>query len=254
MTTLDKAYEAKKFESEIYQKWEESGAFKAEVNKNKEAYCISMPPPNATGTLHLGHAVMLAIEDILIRYNRMKGKSALWIPGTDHAAIATQSVVEKKLQQSGIKKPRQELGREKLLEKIREFVEESKGTIRNQIRKIGSSCDWSKEKYTLDDDLNHAVNTFFGRMYKDELIYHGDRIVNWDPKMQTTVADDELEHKEEKTKFYYLQYGPVVIGTARPETKFEDKIIIVHPDDKRYKDLHNKEFELEWINAFTGRL
>lgn len=249
MINLEKAYEASKYENDIYQKWEESGAFKAKIDKNKEAFTISMPPPNATGTLHLGHAVMLAIEDILIRHNRMKGKSALWIPGTDHAAIATQSVVEKKLQEKGIQNPRSELGREKLLSEIHKFAESSKDTIRNQVRKMGSSCDWSREKYTLDTDLNHAVNTFFGRMYADGLIYHGDRIVNWDPNMQTTVADDELEYEEKQAKFYYFQYGPVVIGTARPETKFEDKIIIVHPDDPRYKDLHDKEFDIEWING-----
>lgn len=246
---LDKAYDAKKYEDTIYAKWEKSGAFLAKVDESKKPFTISLPPPNATGTLHLGHAVMLAIEDLMTRYKRMQGYSALWLPGTDHAAIATQSVVEQKLQAEGIKNPRVDLGREKLLEEIRVFVEQSKDTIRNQMRKMGASCDWSREKYTLDDDLNIAVNTFFERMYRDGLIYHGDRIVNWDPKMQTTVADDELEYIEEKTQFYYFQYGPVVIGTARPETKFADKIIVVHPDDERYKDLHDKEFEVEWING-----
>lgn len=249
MKEIEKAYEAQKYEDDIYKKWETSGAFHSEIDPKKEAFTITMPPPNATGTLHLGHATMLALEDIMIRQKRMQGYSSLWIPGTDHAAIATQSVVEKKLQEEGIENPRHDLGREKLLEEIRKFVEESKDTIRNQVRKMGASCDWEREKYTLDEDLNHAVNTFFERMYNDGLIYHGDRIVNWDPKMQTTVADDELEYKEEKAKFYYFQYGPVVIGTARPETKFADKIIIVHPDDERYKDLHNKEFEVEWING-----
>lgn len=249
MIELEKTYTPKKYEEDIYKKWEKSGAFKASIDKKKTPFVISMPPPNATGTLHLGHATMLALEDIMIRHKRMEGFSALWLPGTDHAAIATQSVVEKKLQESGIKNPREELGRRKLLKEIRDYVTQSKDTIRNQIRKMGSSCDWDREKYTLDDDLNHAVNTFFGRMYKDGLIYHGDRIVNWDPTMQTTVADDELEYKEEKAKFYYFKYGPVVIGTARPETKFADKIIVVHPKDKRYKHLHNTEFEVEWING-----
>lgn len=249
MKEIEKAYDAKKYEDDIYQKWESSGAFHPSVDPKKKPYTIAMPPPNATGTLHLGHAMMLALEDIMIRRKRMDGYSALWVPGTDHAAIATQSYVERKLQSEGIKEPRRELGREKLLAEIKTFVENSKDTIRNQVRKMGASCDWQREKYTLDDDLNHAVNTFFGRMYEDGLIYHGDRIVNWDPNMQTTVADDELEYKEEKAKFYYFQYGPVVIGTARPETKFADKIIIVHPDDERYKELHNKEFEVEWING-----
>ena len=255
MKEIDKAYEPQKHEEAIYKNWEEERSFHAEVDPKKKPYTIAMPPPNATGTLHLGHATMLAIQDILIRQKRMQGHSSLWVPGTDHAAIATQSVVEKKLQDEGVQNPRQELGREKLLEEIRNFVTDSKDTIRNQIRKMGASCDWQREKYTLDEELNHAVNTFFERMHKDGLIYHGDRIVNWDPNMQTTVADDELEHKEETTKFYYFQYGPVVIGTARPETKFADKIIVVHPDDKRYKDLHGKEFEFEWINGpIKGRI
>lgn len=249
MKEIDKAYDPQKHEDAIYKKWEESGAFHAEVDAKKKPYSIALPPPNATGTLHLGHAVMIALEDIMIRQKRMEGFSALWIPGTDHAAIATQSVVEKKLQESGIRNPRQELGRENLLKEIQKFVEESKDTIRGQVRKMGASCDWKREKYTLEKDLNHAVNTFFERMYNDGLIYHGDRVVNWDPNMQTTVADDELEYKEEQAKFYYFQYGPVVIGTARPETKFADKVIIVHPDDERYKDLHDKEIEVEWING-----
>lgn len=246
---IEKAYEARKYESDIYGKWEKSQAFKAKVDPRKKPFAISMPPPNATGTLHLGHAVMLALEDILIRYYRMSGYSALWLPGTDHAAIATQSVVEKKLQAQGIAKPREELGREKLLAEIRKFVEQSKDTIRNQIRKMGSSCDWSREKYTFDDDMNHAVNTLFERMYKDGIIYRGGRIVNWDPKMQTTVADDEVVYEEEKTDFYYFRYGPVVIGTARPETKFLDKVIVVHPKDKRYKNLIGKKFTVEWIDG-----
>jgi len=247
---MESAYTAKKYEDEIYSKWEKSGAFQAQGKKSgKKPFTISMPPPNATGVLHLGHAVMLALEDIMIRHHRMMGEDALWIPGTDHAAIATQSVVEKELEASGIKNPRAQLGREKLLEEIHEFTEKSKNTIRNQVRKMGASCDWSKERYTMEKDLNHAVNTFFQYMYEDGLIYRGGRIINWDPKMQTTVSDDEIEYVEEKTKFYYFQYGPVVIGTARPETKFLDKVIVVHPEDERYKDLIGKEFELEWIDG-----
>jgi len=246
---LESAYEAKKYEDLIYTKWMESGVFSPEVNETKESYLISMPPPNATGVLHLGHANMLALQDIMIRRERMKGKSVLWLPGTDHAAIATQSVVERGLQAEGFFNPREEFGREGLLDKIKEFVDESKGRIRNQIKKMGASCDWGREKYTLDEDMNVAVNTLFQRMYDDELIYRGGRLVNWDPKMQTTVADDEMEHVEEKAKFYYFQYGPVVIGTARPETKFADKVIVVHPDDKRYKGIIGKEFELEWIEG-----
>lgn len=249
MNDIPKAYEAKDHESNLYKRWEESGAFLPSQDVEKKPYVIMMPPPNATGQLHLGHATMLAIEDILIRWKRMQGHAALYLPGTDHAAIATQSVVEKQLQEAGIQNPLKELGREGLLEKIREFVEKSKNTIRTQIRKMGTSCDWSRERYTFSDEMNRAVNELFKMMYEDGLIYRGGRIVNWDPKMQTTVADDELEYEEEKAKFYYFQYGPVVIGTARPETKFGDKVIVVHPDDERYKDLVGKEFELEWIEG-----
>ncbi len=248
-SNIESAYEPKKYEDSIYDIWLKSKAFTPTVDPKKESFVISMPPPNATGVLHLGHATMLALQDIMIRWQRMLGKSALWLPGTDHAAIATQSVVEKSLQEKGFFNPRKELGREKLLEEIRVFVEQSKDCIRNQVKKMGSSCDWTREKYTLDDDMNVAVNTLFERMFEDGLIYRGGRMVNWDPKMQTTVADDEVEYIEETTKFYYFQYGPVVIGTARPETKFLDKIIVVHPKDKRYKDIIGKEFEVEWIDG-----
>lgn len=249
MKDLPKAYNAKDFEAQLYEMWEKSGAFAPDPDPKKEPYSIMLPPPNATGTLHLGHATMLALQDILIRFKRMQGYSTLWLPGTDHAAIATQSVVEKKLQAGGMKHPRQELGREGLLAEIRKFVEVSKDTIRNQMRKMGASVDWSRERYTFSDELNHSVNTLFQMMYEDGLIYRGDRIVSWDPKMQTTVADDELEYEEEKTPFYYFKYGPVVISTARPETKFGDKVIVVHPDDERYKHLVGKEFDVEWIEG-----
>jgi valyl-tRNA synthetase len=249
MTQLPTAYNAQDYEDELYKMWEESGVFAPDEDPNKEPYSIMMPPPNATGTLHLGHATMLAIEDILIRFKRMQGYATLWLPGTDHAAIATQSVVEKKLQDAGMAKPREELGREGLLEEIRKFVAGSQSTIKNQIRRMGASCDWSRERYTFSDEMSNSVNALFEMMYEDGLIYRGGRMVNWDPKMQSTVSDDELEYVEEKTKFYYFQYGPVVIGTARPETKFLDKVIVVHPDDERYKDLHGQEFELEWIEG-----
>lgn len=245
---IEKAYNAKSYEDLIYSKWETGGYFKPK-NTGKTPFVISMPPPNATGQLHLGHATMLAIEDLMIRYHRMKGFNALWVPGTDHAGIATQSVVEKKLFDEGIRNPREELGRDKLLSEIKVFVEKSKSTIRNQTKKMGSSCDWDREKYTMDDDLAFAVEEFFELMYKDGLIYRGYRAVNWDPNMQTTVADDELEYIEEQAEFYHLQYGPFVIATSRPETKFGDKIVVVHPDDPRYTKYHNQKFEVDWING-----
>lgn len=249
MNAIPKAYNASDHEDDIYKMWESSGAFTPSEDESKEPYTIMMPPPNATGVLHLGHATMLAIEDILIRFKRMQGYAALYLPGTDHAAIATESRVIENLQEAGMKDPKAELGREGLLDEIRKFVAGSQDTIRNQVRKMGTSCDWSRERYTFSEDMNHSVNELFKMMFEDGLIYRGGRMVNWDPKMQTTVADDELEYIEEKTKFYYFQYGPVVIGTARPETKFGDKVIVVHPEDERYKDLIGKEFELEWIEG-----
>jgi valyl-tRNA synthetase len=248
---LDKAYDPKAVEDRIYKMWEDSGAFKPEsCPKDGEPFTISMPPPNATGQLHLGHAVMLALEDIFIRFARMQGKKALWVPGTDHAAIATENVVIKNLQKDGMKDPRKQLGREPLIAKIAEFVENSKKTIRSQVRKMGSSCDWTRERYTFEPSLNRCVNDVFQRMYKDGLIYRGHRIVNWDPKLQTTVSDDEVVYKEEKAPFYTFKYGPFEIGTSRPETKFGDKYVVMHPDDKRYKKFkHGDTFEAEWING-----
>lgn len=256
MKEIPKTFEARQYEDTLYKLWETSGFFAPDPNPQKKPYAILMPPPNATGTLHLGHATMLALEDILIRYKRMQGFAALWVPGTDHAGIATQSVVEKKLQEGGIHHPRETLGREQLLKKIREFVETSKKTIRNQVRKMGASCDWSRERYTFSEEMNHAVNTLFQMMHEDGLIYRGDRIVNWDPKMQTTVADDEVEYLEEKTAFYTFKYGPFEISTARPEPKFGDKYVVVHPKDPRYKKYkHGDQFECEWLEGkVTGTL
>ncbi len=248
---LDKAYDPKAVEDRIYDAWEKSGAFKPESCDPKgESFTVSMPPPNATGQLHLGHAVMLALEDIFIRYARMNGKRALWVPGTDHAAIATENVVIKQLRDGGMKDPRKELGREKLVAKIAEFVEKSKATIRSQVRKMGSSCDWSRERYTFEPSLNRCVNEVFKKMHADGLIYRGHRIVNWDPKLQTTVSDDEVEYREEKSAFYTFKYGPFEIATSRPETKFGDKYVVMHPEDKRYKKYkHGDTFEAEWING-----
>lgn len=248
---LDKAYDPKAVEDAIYKRWEDSGAFKPEsCNPQGEPFTISMPPPNATGQLHLGHAVMLALQDIFIRYARMQGKRALWVPGTDHAAIATENVVLKKLKDEGMRDPRKELGREKLVAKIAEFVEQSKATIRSQVRKMGSSCDWTRERYTFEPSLNRCVNEVFKKMHEDGLIYRGHRIVNWDPKLQTTVSDDEIEYIEENGSFYTFRYGPFEIATSRPETKFGDKYVVMHPKDKRYSTYkHGETFDAEWING-----
>ena len=214
-----------------------------------EPYSIVLPPPNVTGTLHMGHAAMLAIEDILIRYHRMKGFRTLWLPGTDSAAIATQAKVEDDIYKKE-KKTRHDIGREELLKRIEKFTGESKAIIINQLKKMGSSLDWSRYAYTMDEKRYAAVMEAFVRMYNAGLIYRGNRIVNWDPKLQTTVSDDEIEWIEQTTPFYYLKYGPFTIGTARPETKFGDKYVVMHPDDARYKEYKDgQHLELERING-----
>ena len=251
-----KPYKPEDSEDKIYKLWEESGFFnpdvcvdKGVIKKDAKPYSIVLPPPNVTGILHMGHAAMLAVEDILIRYNRMRGKKTLWLPGTDHAAIATQARVEGIIYKKE-KKTRHDLGQEEFLKRIDQFAKESRDTIVNQIKKMGSSVDWSREAFTLDEKRSLAVRTAFKRMYDDGLIYRGARIVNWDPKMQTTVSDDEVVRKEEKANFYYLKYGPFEIGTARPETKFGDKYVVMHPKDNRYKKYkHGQTIDLEWING-----
>ncbi|MEO5927832.1 MAG: valine--tRNA ligase [Patescibacteria group bacterium] len=241
---LPKAYDASSVEDGIYAAWEASGAFQPQGKG--EPYTIVMPPPNRTGTLHMGHATMLAIEDLLIRFQRMQGKRAWWIPGTDHAAIATQVKVEQMLVKQGMKNPREELGREKFLEEVVKFAAESRDTIVNQVRKMGSSCDWENEKYTFDEERNRAVNKMFAMMYEDGIIERGYRLVNWDPQFQTTLSDDEVQSKEVTAKLLTFTYDkdfPIAISTTRPETKFGDTAVAVHPDDKRYKKFVGKTFE-----------
>ena len=250
-----KPYNPDETEDSIYKKWEKSGFFnpdtcieKGVCDKDADVFSIVLPPPNVTGVLHLGHATMLAIEDVMVRYNRMRGKRTLWVPGTDHAAIATQSVVEKALKKEGLQ--RSDLGRENFLKRVNEYAQNSHDTIEGQVKKMGSSVDWSREAFTLDEKREIAVRTAFKQMYDDKLIYRGDRIVNWDPKGQTTVSDDEVVYKEEKTKFYYFKYGPFTIGTARPETKFGDKYVVIHPEDSRYKKYKDgQKLTVEWING-----
>ncbi|MFA6429027.1 MAG: valine--tRNA ligase [Patescibacteria group bacterium] len=251
---LPKAYTPADVESQIFAAWEASGAFDPdqlpERNQKGEPYCIVLPPPNRTGTLHMGHAKMLAIQDALMRFYRMDGRKTYWVPGTDHAAIATQTKVEQLLQKEGIKDPRKELGREKFLERVRAFAEQSRVTIIEQCKRMGSSMDWKREKYTLDEERNHAVNVMFKMMYEDGLIERGERIVNWDPTMQSNVSDDEIEWKQERVPFYTFKYGPFEISTARPETKFGDKYVVMHPDDQRYAQYkHGDTFTCEWING-----
>lgn len=250
-----KPYNHKETEDKIYKLWEDSGFFNPDIciekkvtNRDAESFSIILPPPNVTGSLHTGHALGLTIEDIMTRYARMQGKKTLWIPGTDHAAIATQSKVEKILEKEGIKK--NDLGREEFLKRVEKFAQDSHDTINNQTKKMGASLDWSREAYTLDDKRNLSVRTAFKKMYDDGLIYRGHKIVNWDPKGQTVISDDEIVYEERKNKFYTFKYGPFEIATARPETKFGDKYVVMHPEDKRYINYqHGQKITVEWING-----
>ncbi|MFW0871177.1 MAG: valine--tRNA ligase [Patescibacteria group bacterium] len=251
-------YEPGIYEKPIYQEEEESGFFNPDVcldkgvaDAHKEYFSIVLPPPNVTGTLHMGHASMLAIQDTLVRYKRMLGMPTLWIPGTDSAALATQEKVEKEL----LKKEnlrRHDLGREEFLRRVNDFALESQETILSQVREMGSSLDWSRLAYTLDDTRAYAVTEAFVRLYNMGLIEKDSYIVNWDPKMQTTVSDDEVDYKEETATFYEFQYGPFVIGTSRPETKFGDKYVVMHPHDERYSEyIHGQQIEVDWINGMV---
>jgi valyl-tRNA synthetase len=265
-----KTWESKKNEEEIYRNWEKAGYFKPEQNmkgthtdfvhrkdtelkeedysieKNGEPFVIPIPPPNVTGKLHIGHAMFVTLEDIMTRYHRLLGEPALWVPGTDHAGIATQTVVDKDLKKKGIDKNK--LGREKFLEKVWQWKEEHGGEITRQIRRLGASCDWSRESFTLDKGLSEAVTEAFLRLYKKGLIYRGNYIVNWCPRCGSAIADDEVEHKLQRAKLYYFKYDknfPITIASTRPETKLGDMAVAVNPSDERYKDFIGKEYEVE---------
>ncbi|MFH1047320.1 MAG: valine--tRNA ligase [Patescibacteria group bacterium] len=243
---LPKAYEPQSVEDRIYAAWEKSGFFNPDnlPGERPDSFTIMMPPPNATGTLHIGHAMFMTLEDLMTRFHRMRGKAALWLPGTDHAAIATNTKVEKILAKEG--KTKYDLGREGFLDRVVDYIEGSRNTIRKQIRKMGSSCDWSREAFTFDEPRNRVVREMFVRMFNDGLIYRGYRIVNWCPRCESTLADDEVEYKEEPTKLIFMKYGPFVVATTRPETKLGDTAVAVHPNDERYKDKIGQEFEVDF--------
>ncbi len=258
MKELEKAYEPQKYEGQTYDRWEKSGFFNPDRCEQAgqcaggKSFSMMLPPPNVTGTLHMGHASMLAIQDLIVRYHRMKGDKTLWLPGTDHAAIATQTRVEKELIKQGIKDPRRELGRVAFLLEVDKFARQSQGTIIHQTKKMGSSLDWSREAFTLDEARQTAVYTAFKRMYNDQLIYRGYRIVNWCPRCHSTLADDEVEYKGQKTKLYIFKYDkdfPLEIATTRPETKLGDTAVAVNPKDDRYRDLVGKIFK---VKNFAG--
>ncbi len=260
MKELPKTYNPKGVEDEIYKRWEASGFFNpdnlekaADRYWKAEPFSIAMPPANVTAELHLGSAMFLTIEDLMIRHARMTGKKTLWLPGTDHAAIATQNVVERQLWEKE-KKTRHDIGREELLRRIQEFIKTTQGRIQVQIRKIGSSCDWSREKYTLSPELSLAVRTVFKKMYDAGLIYRGDRIVNWCPRCGTTLADDEVEYKPVAGKLYYVRYplnkggGTLTVATTRPETLLGDTALAVNPKDSRYQKYVGQTVMLPVLN------
>ncbi|HJL58685.1 MAG TPA: valine--tRNA ligase, partial [Alphaproteobacteria bacterium] len=234
--SLEKQFDFKKLEHSIYKNWEESGCFKPV--KNSDTYCIMMPPPNVTGSLHMGHALTFTIQDILIRYNRMKGKEVLWQAGTDHAGIATQMVVERELQRKNI--DRKDLGREKFIEKVWEWKKVSGDKISNQLRRLGSSADWSRERFTMDEGLSTAVKKVFVELYNDNIIYKDKRLVNWDPKLLTAVSDLEVDQREQEGHLWHIKYpidndNFITVATTRPETMLGDTAVAVHPKDERYK-------------------
>lgn len=243
---MEKAYDPKSIEQNLYKTWEENDYFSPKGGDN--SYCIMIPPPNVTGSLHMGHAFQHTIMDALTRYHRMKGDNTLWQPGSDHAGIATQMVVERLLDKKG--KSRHDLGRDAFIDKVWEWKEHSGGTITRQMRRLGDSCDWSREAFTMDDDLSNAVLEVFVRLYEEGLIYRGQRLVNWDPKLLTAVSDLEVESHEENGHLWHLKYplsdgsGHLVVATTRPETMLGDTAVAVHPDDERYQHLIGKTIKL----------
>jgi len=252
---LDKTYGPREVEAKLYPEWEQSGAFANNVQSNAAPFTIMMPPPNVTGSLHMGHAFNMTLQDVLTRFNRRRGRDALWQPGTDHAGIATQMVVERELGKQGIK--RQDLGRDGFLEKVWEWKAQSGGTITSQLRRLGATPNWERERFTMDEGLSRAVVKVFVQLHREGLIYRDKRLVNWDPKLRTSVSDLEVEQKETKGHLWHFRYPIegqegryIVVATTRPETMLGDTAVAVHPDDERYKDLVGKNAVLPLV----GRL
>ena len=249
---LEGKYNPKDFEEKLYENWEEKGYFKPSDDRTKTPYTIVIPPPNITGKLHMGHALDETIQDILIRYKRMQGFNALWVPGTDHAAIATEAKIVAKMKEAGITK--EDIGREGFLERAWDWKKEYGGTIVNQIKKLGCSCDWSRERFTMDDGLSEAVKYVFIKLYREGLIYKGKRMINWCPYCNTSISDAEVEYEEEPTHLWHIRYKVkdedryIIVATTRPETMLGDTGVAVHPDDERYKDLVGKTVILPIMN------
>jgi len=250
-----KPYNPKETEDRIYKLWEESGFFNPDVCVEKgvisdeaKAFNIIMPPTNANGSLHAGHGLVMTIEDVIIRYKRMRGYKTLWLPGLDHAGFETQVVYERKLEKEG--RTRFDIEKKELYKEILDFTLSNSSSIKGQIRKMGASCDWSREKFTLDESITKTVYQTFKKLSDDDLVYRGNRIVSWCTKHQTSFSDLEIKDEERVEPYYYLKYGPFVISTSRPETKFGDKYVVMHPKDERYAEYKNgQKIDLEWING-----
>ncbi len=249
---LSKTYDPKNVEDKLYNFWIENGFFKAHVNKNKKPYTIVMPPPNVTGKLHMGHALDETIQDTIIRFKRMQGYETLWVPGTDHAAIATEAKIVEQMRKEGISK--EEIGREKFLERAWKWKNEYGSNIVSQLKKLGASCDWSRERFTMDEGCSKAVREFFVRLYEKGLIYKGEKIINWCPKCKTSISDSEVSFEEKNGHFWNIKYQVVgsdefvVVATTRPETMFGDVAIAVNPSDKRYNHLVGKIVKIPIVN------
>ena len=250
---LEKSFDSKTAEPRLYAQWEASGAFAPIDDAAAETFSIVIPPPNVTGSLHIGHALNNTLQDVLARFERMRGKAVLWLPGTDHAGIATQMVVERQLAEAG-NQSRRDLGREDFVAKVWEWKEKSGGTITNQLRRLGASCDWSRERFTLDDGLSNAVRKVFVKLHKEKLIYRDKRLVNWDPHFQSAISDIEVEQKEVDGFFWHFAYpledgsGEIVVATTRPETMLGDTAVAVNAKDERYKHLIGRAVRLPIVN------
>ncbi len=243
---LDKTFSPQEIEPRLYAGWEESGAFACDPSSSAKPYCIMIPPPNVTGSLHMGHALTFTVQDTLIRWRRMQGRDVLWQPGTDHAGIATQMVVERLLAEQG-GPDRRTMGREAFIERVWQWKAESGGTITRQLRRLGASLDWPRERFTMDEGLSRAVREVFVTLYRQGLIYRDRRLVNWDPRLHTAISDLEVENRETKGHLWHLRYPIegepgrwIVVATTRPETMLGDTAVAVHPEDDRYRDLVGK--------------
>jgi len=251
MRELAKGFEHASVDPKWYAFWESTGAFRADPTSARPVFSMVLPPPNVTGVLHVGHALNQTLPDIVCRWKRMTGYDVLWLPGTDHAGIATQNVVEKQLVQEGTN--RHELGREAFLTRVREWSRQSHGTITSQMRTLGSSVDWSRERFTLDDDLSRAVRRVFVTLFREGLIYRGKYIVNWCTRCRTALSDLEVVHPEQQGKLYYIRYPAVegdrvvTVATTRPETMLGDTAVAVHPDDDRYREVVGQRLRLPVI-------